>query len=255
MRTPASSFCGAYFSRIAINPGISFSAIEISFRPKSARPMSLTLKSCFVFVFVLIISLLSRLFEFSSLVRFFPSDLGVVDFAEVAVVGGLRENRTKQIELLNDVGGLETECLKNRALDRFFIDAAGGKCIDMNAERFGVTDRVGELHFAFRCESGRDHIFRDPASHVSSAAIDFARIFSGKCAAAVSSHSAVAIDNDLSTGQAGVALRAADNEVSGRIDEKLCFGGQHLRRQNFFDDLFDYETPELGVFDVARVLG
>ena len=47
-RTPASGFC-AYFSRIAIKPGISFSAMEISFRPKSARPMSLTLKSCFVF--------------------------------------------------------------------------------------------------------------------------------------------------------------------------------------------------------------
>ena len=37
MRTPASGFCGAYFSRIAIRPGISFSAMEISFLPKSAR--------------------------------------------------------------------------------------------------------------------------------------------------------------------------------------------------------------------------
>ena len=71
----------------------------------------------------------------------------------------------------------------------------------------------------------------------------------------MASHSAVAIDNDLPTGQAGVALRAADNEVAGGIDEKLCFGGQHLDRQNFFDHLFDHETPKLGVFDVARVLG
>src|SRR5438046_219892 len=130
MRTPASGFWGAYFSRIAINPGISFSAIEISFRPKSASEMSLTLKSCFVFVFVLIINLFRRLFQ-------------------------------------------------------------------------------------------RDNIVRDPTSHVSRAAIDFARIFSGKCAAAVASHAAVAIDNNLAAGQTGVALRSADHEIAGGIDEKL----------------------------------
>jgi hypothetical protein len=43
MRTPASGLPAAYFARIAINPGISLSAIEISFRPKSARFMSATL--------------------------------------------------------------------------------------------------------------------------------------------------------------------------------------------------------------------
>ena len=86
IRTPASGFWGAYFSRIAINPGISFSAIEISFRPKSANEMSLTLKCCFVFVFVLIINLFRRLFQRGGLVSFFPSDLRVVDFAEVTVV-------------------------------------------------------------------------------------------------------------------------------------------------------------------------
>jgi len=43
IRTSASGFCGAYFSRIAIRPGISFSAMEISLRPKSANEISATL--------------------------------------------------------------------------------------------------------------------------------------------------------------------------------------------------------------------
>src|SRR5450759_3954108 len=42
-RTPCSGFPAAYFRRIDINPGISCSAIEISLRPQSARPMSATL--------------------------------------------------------------------------------------------------------------------------------------------------------------------------------------------------------------------
>src|SRR5881392_949054 len=42
-RTSASGLPGAYFSRIAIRPGISFSAMPISFLPKSARLISATL--------------------------------------------------------------------------------------------------------------------------------------------------------------------------------------------------------------------
>src|SRR5438477_3089634 len=55
-RTPWSGFSGAYFSRIAIRPGISFSAMEISLRPQSAREMSATLWSvpCFEVVVVFI---------------------------------------------------------------------------------------------------------------------------------------------------------------------------------------------------------
>src|SRR3954465_525805 len=54
-RTPASGLLGAYFSRMAINPGISFSAMEISFRPQSASVMSRTLKSCFVICWVVVV--------------------------------------------------------------------------------------------------------------------------------------------------------------------------------------------------------
>ena len=43
MRTPASGFSAAYLLRIAISPGISCSAMTISLRPQSARPMSATL--------------------------------------------------------------------------------------------------------------------------------------------------------------------------------------------------------------------
>ena len=42
-RTPASGCSFAYFRRMAISPGISCSAMEISFRPQSARARSATL--------------------------------------------------------------------------------------------------------------------------------------------------------------------------------------------------------------------
>ena len=43
-RAPANGFCAAYLRRTAINPGISFSAISISFLPQSANDMSATRK-------------------------------------------------------------------------------------------------------------------------------------------------------------------------------------------------------------------
>jgi hypothetical protein len=42
MRAPLRGCFGPYSSRVAMRPGISVSAIEISLRPQSARPMSLT---------------------------------------------------------------------------------------------------------------------------------------------------------------------------------------------------------------------
>ena len=44
-RTPASGFSFAYFLRMAIRPGISCSAMEISLRPQSASEISATLYS------------------------------------------------------------------------------------------------------------------------------------------------------------------------------------------------------------------
>src|SRR5437667_34240 len=45
MRAPLSGWRGPYSARVAIRPGISVSAMAISLRPQSARPMSLTTKS------------------------------------------------------------------------------------------------------------------------------------------------------------------------------------------------------------------
>src|SRR5512140_598397 len=43
MRAPFKGWSSAYFLRVAIRPGISFSARVISFRPKAARDRSATL--------------------------------------------------------------------------------------------------------------------------------------------------------------------------------------------------------------------
>src|SRR5690349_21243742 len=102
-----------------------------------------------------------------------------------------------------------------------------------------MTNRVGELNFGAPGEPRGDNIFCYPAPHVSRAAIDFARIFSRKRAAAVAAHSTVRINNDLAASQAGVALRSTDDETSSRVDEEFRFLAQHFGRQNSADHFLD----------------
>ena len=45
--------------------------------------------------------------------------------------------------------------------------------------------------------------------------------------------------------QTAVALRAADNEAAGRVDQVFGFVGQQFRRQNRFDDVFDHGVFQL----------
>ena len=52
MRTPASGLASAYFLRIDIRPGISYSAMEISLRPQSASERSATLNSAAIWLIV-----------------------------------------------------------------------------------------------------------------------------------------------------------------------------------------------------------
>src|SRR5262249_43903299 len=86
-------------------------------------------------------------------------------------------------------------------------------------------------------------------------AIDLGRILAAERAAAVAAHAAVAVDDDLAAGQAGVALRSADDEAAGGIDEELGVLRQEVLRQNFFDDLFNAEILDGRMLDVVGVLG
>src|SRR5205085_10910801 len=49
-------------------------------------------------------------------------------------------------------------------------------------------------------------------------AVDLRRVLAGEGAAAVTGRAAVGVDDDLAAGEAGVAHRAAEDELSGRVD-------------------------------------
>src|SRR5690349_14700947 len=79
------------------------------------------------------------------------------------------------------------------------------------------ADGVRHLDLAAICEARSGDVLCHVARRVRSRAVDLRRILAGERAAAVRSRAAVGVDDDLATGQAGVAHRAADHELAGRV--------------------------------------
>src|SRR5450755_1269145 len=98
-----------------------------------------------------------------------------------------------------------------------------------------MADGVGELQFAARGETGSHDVLRDPAAHVSGAAINLRRIFAGERATTVTAHPAVSVHDNLAPGQTRVTLRPADDETARGVDEKFRLLREQTRGQNFFD--------------------
>ena len=65
----------------------------------------------------------------------------------------------------------------------------------------------------------------------------------------------VGVDDDLAPGQAAVALWAADDEPSGRVDQEAHIAFDQLLGQHRLDDFLDDRLGQGAVIDVGGMLG
>ena len=115
--------------------------------------------------------------------------------------------------------GVSLKCARTISLIFSSRQRARVERVDQHRHRLGHADRVRELHHAALGEPGRDDVLGDVARHVAGRAVDLRRILARERAAAVRRRAAVGVDDDLAAGDAGVAVRAADDESAGRVDE------------------------------------
>ena len=108
---------------------------------------------------------------------------------------------------------------------------------------------------ALGCQTGGYDVFRNIAASVSGGTVHFGRVFAGERAAAVRSCASVGIDDDFTAGQTAVALRTADDEAAGRVDQVFGFISQQFRRQNGLDNLLNHGFAQFFMADGRIVLG
>ena len=134
-------------------------------------------------------------------------------------------------------------------------DPPGPERIDREADRLGDPDAVRDLDLEPVGQAGGDHVLGHPARGIGRRAVDLGRILAREGAAAVARHPAVAVDDDLAAGQAGVAHRAAGHEPPGRVDVHDRVGRAQLGRDRRQDDRLDDVGAEPLGADVGVVLG
>ena len=158
---------------------------------------------------------------------------------EVAVGGGLRVDRTAQVEHLDDAARTQVEVSAHELGDLFVGDHAGAVREHGDVHRFGNADGVGDLNLTLRGETGGNDVLGDIAAGIGCGAVNLRRILAREGAAAVRAVAAVRVDDDLATGQTAVTLRTANHEAAGRVDEEagvLEPFGRHDRTDDLFND-------------------
>jgi hypothetical protein len=138
--------------------------------------------------------------------------------AKVAVLGSLEVDGLVEVEGTDDDTGTEVEVLVNdvNELGRGLLGGAVG--VDVDGEGLGDTNGVRELDESTAGEAGGNQRLGDPARSVGGRAIDLGEILAGEGTTTVGTPATVGVDDDLTAGQTGITLRAADDELAGGLN-------------------------------------
>src|SRR5438270_4583202 len=136
----------------------------------------------------------------------------------MAVGCRLLVDRAAQLELPDDLQRAQIEVLVDQLLDSGHRDALGTEGLYENRYRLAHSDGVGDLDLAVAGQPGGHHVLGDIAGGVGARSIDLRRILAGKAAAAVARVTPIAVDDDLSAGDAGIGTWPAQHEAAGGVD-------------------------------------
>ena len=164
-------------------------------------------------------------------------------------------DRTAQIQHPDDTGRAQVEILLYQLLQHPVIHLASTKGINHDGHRGSHADSISKLHFGTLCQAGSHDILCHITGSISAGAVNLRWILAGESAAAMTSHAAIGINNNLAPCQAAVTLRAADNELAGRVDEILGLLAKKLGRNNSIDDMLNQILANLVKGDVLIMLG
>src|SRR5207247_9422350 len=102
--------------------------------------------------------------------------------------------------------------------------------LDVERDRARTADDVRDLHLEAIGESRVHDVLRDVARGIRGGAVDLRRVLAAERAATVPCVAAVAVDDDLAAGEAGVAHRPAARKGARAVHDVLRLRLAPLRR-------------------------
>lgn len=136
----------------------------------------------------------------------------------MTVLGGLEVNGLGQVELLNNDTGSQVEVVTDDLDELIRALGRGAVGVDVDGQGLSDTNGVRQLDEGTASEASSDQGLGDPTTDVGSRSVDLGEILSREGATTVSTPATVCVDNDLTTSQASVTLRATNNEEAGGLN-------------------------------------
>jgi len=164
-------------------------------------------------------------------------------------------NGTLQIEHADDAGRAKVELLAHNVAELLIRELARAEGIDRDRGRRSDTDRIGELNLHIVREARCNQVLCDIARRIGCGAVHLGRILAGERAAAVARIAAVGIDNNLSAGQARIAVRTADYKAAGRVNIKARVLVHEFLREHRIENILLHIRVNLLLTHLRIVLG
>ena len=186
------------------------------------------------------------------LLNLLPSELLAT---EVSVTGGGLEDGLVEAEVADDATGAEVKVLLHELHEGLLVVLGGAVSVDVDGERVGNTNGVGELDADTVAEVVGHEGLGDPAGGVGGGTVDLGAVLAGEGTASVGAPTSVGVDDDLAAGEAGVTVGSADDEAAGGVDVVDGLLIEVLGGDDGLDDVLHDVLVNLLVGDVGLVLG
>ena len=172
----------------------------------------------------------------------------------MTVGSGIRIKRSSETELLYDSRRSQVDKVCYYLLDIGIGDLAGSERIDHYGYRLCHSDGICKLDLALTGNTGGNDVLGYISGSICSRAVYLRRILSREGSAAVTAESAVCINDDLSSGKAGISLGTADDKTSRRIHKYLRVLIDKLRRDYRCDNILLYKVCKFPLRNICLVL-
>ena len=173
----------------------------------------------------------------------------------MSVAGGGLEDGLVEAEVADDATGAEVKVLLHELHEGLLVVLGGAVSVDVDGERVGDTNGVGELDADTVAEVVGHEGLGDPAGGVGGGTVDLGAVLAGEGTASVGAPTSVGVDDDLSAGEAGVTVGSADDEAAGGVDVVDGLLIEVLGGDDRLDDVLHDVLVNLLVGDVGLVLG
>ena len=183
-----------------------------------------------------------------------PGEVGVVGAAKVTVGGGLRELGLLELEVADDASRAKVEVLLDDLNELGLGLLRGAVSVDVDGERLHDTNGVRELDERALAQASSDEGLGNPAASVGSRAVDLRRVLAGESSATVGTPATVGVDDDLAASEAGVTVRATDDEAARGVEVVDGVVVKHGSVDNLLDHVLVEVLLDLLVGDLVIVL-